>query len=60
MLVAVAQSRRLPGAHSWMSHVMSHVMSHIMIHVKKHFTPADRTGDDSQTHQKLFRQEEGG
>ncbi len=56
MLVAVAQSRRLPGAHSW----MSHVMSHIMIHVKKHFTPADRTGDDSQTHQKLFRQEEGG
>ncbi len=23
-------------------------------------TPADRTGDDSQTHQKLFQQEEGG
>ena len=22
-------------------------------------TPADRTGDDSQTHQKLFQQEEG-
>ncbi len=32
VLLAVAQSRRLPGALLLLSHVMSHMMGHVMRH----------------------------
>ena len=33
VLLAVAQSRRLPGALLLLSHVMSHMMGHVMSHL---------------------------
>ncbi len=36
MLLAVAQSRRVPGALSYMNHVMSHMISYVMSRVMSH------------------------
>ncbi len=38
MLLAVAQSRRLPDALLLVSHVISHVVSHVMSHMISHVT----------------------
>ena len=48
-------------------HMMGHMMGHMMHHMRNGYpidtvqpiAPADHTRDDSQTHQKLFRQEGG-
>ncbi len=57
MLLAVAQSRRLPHA-LFVSHVMSHVVNHVMSHLMSHLM--HHMMSHSQAHQKLFRQEESG
>ena len=36
VLLAVAKSRRLPGALPYVSHVMSHMMSHVVSHMTSH------------------------